>query len=460
MPYIFNKYYPARNIIFFLGEGLLIFLSLLFVNWLFKGTVNFLIDRYDCFQQALLVAFVFQLCLYYYDLYDLGDDLSIFMTATRITQAFGVGCIVLAVLYYLMPTIIISTRIFWTGYFLIYCLILVWRACFYYILQNKLFVQSILLVGTGKLAMDIAREIEGKYDSPYRILAFVGNKKPAYNPRKVGVYESIELLHGQLLEKQIDRIIVAFDDRRGSMPVEPLLDYKLSGIPVEQGISFYERLTGKIMVERANPSTIIFSHKFSIGRVQSLVKRCFDIGLSIVIFILALPVMVAAAIIIKFETPGPIFYSQERVGKGRKLFKILKFRSMVQDAEKDGAVWAATNDSRVTRFGGFIRKTRIDELPQLFNVIKGEMSLVGPRPERPMFVHELKKRIPYYDIRHSVRPGVTGSAQVSYPYGASEEDALRKLEYDLFYLKHISVALDLLLIFKTVKTVLFAKGGR
>jgi exopolysaccharide biosynthesis polyprenyl glycosylphosphotransferase len=209
-----------------------------------------------------------------------------------------------------------------------------------------------------------------------------------------------------------------------------------------------------------DPSWIVFSDGFSAGNVQLFGKRCIDILLSLILAVLCAPVMAGAALIIRMESPGPVFYKQERVGKARHLFQVIKFRSMVEDAEKDGAVWASTNDSRVTRFGSFMRKTRIDELPQLFNVLKGEMSLVGPRPERPVFVERLKEAIPFYDIRHAVRPGVTGWAQVCYPYGASEEDALRKLEYDLYYIKHMSVPLDLLVIFRTVKTVLFAKGGR
>jgi len=308
--------------------------------------------------------------------------------------------------------------------------------------------------------MDIAREVEGRHDSPYRIFAFIGRKEPDYNPRRVMVHEGFEPLHDELLEKKVDRIIVALDDRRGGTPIQDLLNYKLQGIAVEQGLSFFEKLTGKIMVERIDPSSIIFSDGFSVNRAQAFGKRFFDITLSLLLLTLSLPVIGLSALIIKLETPGPVLYSQERVGKGRRVFNVLKFRSMVQDAEKDGAVWATTNDCRVTRFGGFIRKVRIDELPQLFNVLRGEMSLVGPRPERPIFVERLKKTIPFYDIRHDVRPGVTGCAQVSYPYGASEEDALRKLEYDLYYLKHISISFDLMLIFKTVKTVLFAKGGR
>ena len=460
MPYIFNKYYPVRNIVFIIGEAVLIFISLFFVNWIYKGGSIFILDLPDTIPQILLVMVTFQLCLYFFDLYELRDDLSLPETAVKITQAFGAGCIILGAFYYFLPFIIISTRIFWSGYFIIYVLILLWRSSYNYILRHRLFVQSIIIIGTGRLAMDITHEIEERHDSPYRIVAFVGVEPPAYNPRNIDVFNDLFALQGMLLGNKVDRIVVALDDRRGGTPIDQLLNYKLQGIAIEQGVTFYERLTGKILVDKVEPSWIIFSDGFKIGRIQAFMKRGFDILLSSMLLVFTSPIMLLSAVIIKLESPGPVFYSQERVGKGRRSFEVLKFRSMVQDAEKHGAVWASKNDSRVTRYGQLIRKVRIDELPQLFNVIKGEMSLVGPRPERPVFVERLKEVIPYYDIRHDVRPGVTGWAQVCYPYGASEEDALRKLEYDLYYMKHMSFPLDCLVIFKTVKTVLFVKGGR
>ncbi|MCB2217359.1 TIGR03013 family XrtA/PEP-CTERM system glycosyltransferase [Desulfofustis glycolicus] len=460
MPYIFNKYYPLRSFVFLIGEALLIFFSLLLVSWLFKGTAILRIDLAICVQQALLVTLVFQSCLYFLDLYDFRSNFSMTETAVKITQAFGAGCIILGAFYYFMPAVTISSRIFWSGYFIIYILILLWRAAYNYVFKHRLFVQSIIIFGTGKLARDITREIEDRYDSPYRILGFAGAGRPDFNPRGIDVYQDMSVVQNLFPPERLDRIVVALDDRRGGTPIELLLNYKLQGVAVEEGARFFERLTGKIMVEKVDPSAIIYSDGFAIGKIQSYLKRGSDIILAVLLLLLASPIMLLAALIIKLESPGPFFYSQERVGKGRQTFNVLKFRSMVQDAEKNGAIWAAADDARVTRFGKFIRKTRIDELPQLFNVLKGEMSLVGPRPERPVFVEQLKKVIPFYDIRHDIRPGVTGWAQVCYPYGASEEDALRKLEYDLYYMKHISLALDVLVIFKTIKTVLFAKGGR
>lgn len=460
MPYIFNKYYPSRNIVFFLGEGTLIFLSMITVYWLFKGTGLFLIDWGLYASQAMIVTGVFQLCLYFFDLYDLSKDQSMPDTATRLTQAFGVGCIILAGIYYMAPPVMITTRIFWSGYLVASLVLLIYRFSYYLVLRKRMFVQGMVVIGTGKLANDIAIEVEGRQDSVYRILAFVGQGEPSYNPNKAPVVESIEALRKILPIEQIERIIVAPDDRRGATPVRTLLNCKMRGVAIEQGVNFYERMTGKILVERVDPSWIIFSDGFMLSRWKYMFKRILDIVSAGILLVLSLPVMILSALIIKLESPGPIFYKQERVGENSSFFKVIKFRSMCQDAEKNGAVWAKENDDRVTRFGAFIRKVRIDELPQLWNVLKGEMSLVGPRPERQIFVDELAKEIPYYNIRHGVKPGVTGWAQVCYPYGASKEDALRKLEYDLYYIKNISIALDLLVIFHTVKTVLFGRGAR
>jgi sugar transferase (PEP-CTERM system associated) len=460
MPYIFNKYYPSRNIVFFVGEGALIFLSMMTVYWLFKGTGLFLIDWALYAGQAMIVTCVFQLCLYFFDLYDLSRHQSMPDTATRLTQAFGVGCIILAGVYYMAPPVMITTRIFWSGYLVTSLVLLAYRFSYYLVLRKKMFVQGMVVIGTGRLANDIAMEVEGRQDSVYRILAFVGSEDPHYNPNKAPVVESLEDLRKVLPIEQVERIIVAPDDRRGATPVRTLLKCKMRGVAIEQGVTFYERMTGKILVERVDPSWIIFSDGFILSRWKYLFKRMLDIVSAVVLLVMFLPVMVISAIIIKLESKGPIFYKQERVGENSSIFKVIKFRSMCQDAEKNGAVWAKENDDRVTRFGGFIRKVRIDELPQLWNVLTGEMSLVGPRPERQVFVDELVKEIPYYNIRHGVKPGVTGWAQVCYPYGASKEDALRKLEYDLYYIKNISIALDLLVIFHTVKTVLFGKGAR
>lgn len=460
MPVLFNKYYPVRKMVFFLGEGFLIFLSLLLVDWFFLGTSLFFFDLLPNSFRALLVTIIFQLCLYFFDQYDLSEELSLPNTMTRMTQAFGVGCMLLGAIYYTVPFMIITARIFWLGYLVICLGLFSWRFIYYLILRKRLFAQKILVIGTGALASDLAREIEGVNDSVYKILGFVGGGEPTYNPHKAPVKATIEDYWESIHSFEIDRIIVALDDARGKTPIKALLQCKVKRIPIEQGTSFFEKITGRILVEKISPSWIIYSNGFALNRWTYHLKRFLDLIFAFVLLVITLPVTLITSLLIKLDSSGPIFYLQERVGERNRLFKVIKFRSMRTDAEKNGAVWASENDDRVTWVGGIIRHLRIDEIPQLINVFKGEMSLVGPRPERLVFVEELARKIPYYSIRHELKPGLTGWAQVCYPYGASELDALKKLEYDLYYMKNLSIALDLLVIFKTIKTVLFRKGAR
>lgn len=460
MPILFNKYYPIRTIVFILGEGALIFLSLLVVDWVMLGPDLFALDLLPHVARAFMVTFCFQLSLYLFDQYDLRQEVSLLDSFIQMTQAFGVGCILLSGIYYLIPWMIISSRVFWLGYLLICLSVALWRGIYYLILRKRIFVQDILLLGTGRLASDIARQIEGVQDSAYRIRGFVGEKEPDCNPHKVPVLPTLDDFAVLFTKDNLQRIVVALDKPRGATPINALLDCKMRGITIENGITFFERITGRILVERIAPSGIIFADGFSLNRYEYRLKGFGDFILSLILLMISLPVLLVTALCIKLESPGTIFYLQERVGEGNRLFKIIKFRSMRQDAEKHGPVWAKINDDRVTRVGEVIRRLRIDELPQLLNVMKGEMSLVGPRPERKIFVDQLEKKIPYYTIRHILKPGVTGWAQVCYPYGASELDAMKKLEYDLYYLKNASMTFDLSIILRTIKTVLFKKGSR
>ena len=255
-------------------------------------------------------------------------------------------------------------------------------------------------------------------------------------------------------------LIILCKEKLESNEIRDILAMKLSGIEVKSYFDYMIENEGKIEVEFISEEWLLQAYGFKILRsqIQNNIKRLFDIIMAIIIGIMTLPVMLVAAIIVRLESPGPIIYSQDRVGENGKEFKVHKFRSMRNDAEKDGAKWAQVNDPRVTKFGNFMRKTRIDELPQLVNVLKGQMSFIGPRPERMVFIKELEKEIPYYNLRHMVKPGLTGWAQVMYPYGASVEDARRKLEYDLYYIKHHSLYLDMMIMFMTFKTVVFGKG--
>jgi sugar transferase (PEP-CTERM system associated) len=295
-------------------------------------------------------------------------------------------------------------------------------------------------------------------------VGFVDNRpdlvgKSLINPKVIGVTSDIACL---VDEYDVDRIVVAVKDRRGKLPTDELLNLTLSGrVAVEDCASYYERLTGKIATEMLRPSWLIFSRGNRFSDLARHIRRVVNAGLAVVGFILSLPIMMMVAIAIKLESRGPIFYTQERVGKNGRTFKIIKFRSMRVDAEQvSGPVWAGEDDPRVTLVGRIIRRLRFDELPQFINVLRGDMNFVGPRPERPVFVEQLSEIIPYYSQRHLVKPGLTGWAQIKYPYGSSVEDAIEKLMYDLYYIKNQSLLLDAMIVFETIKTVLFGRGGR
>lgn len=460
MPYIFQKYYPWRNILFVLSEGGLIFIIIncVFISWAGAAEYTELLPVYIF--RAIVVTFVFQVCFYFFDLYDHTIIPQFSDHLLKVLQTFGVGCIVLAFLYYMFPPLTISTRVFWSGLLAVGLVILFWRFTYFQILEHRIFDQPVALVGTGKLAGQIVSAIEEKKDCGHKVVAFVGDENSPVVKQGLPVFGDAAGLQPLCEKGTVEKIVLALDERRGVMPMSELIQYKFMGIEILDAVGFYEKLTGKIMVERVNPSWMLFSEGFYVGRMKEKLKRATDIAASLCMLLLSLPVFLVSAAVICLESPGGAFYRQERVGQKGRVFSIIKFRSMYEDSEKDGPVWAQTEDSRVTRFGGFIRKTRIDELPQLINVLRGDMSFVGPRPERPVFVSELEEKIPFYSIRHAVKPGITGWAQIYYPYGASEEDALRKLEYDLYYIKNLSLGMDLATIFQTIKVVLFQKGAR
>jgi len=282
---------------------------------------------------------------------------------------------------------------------------------------------------------------------------FTGVQRPSI----IGDFSQISSICTQM---KVDRIVVALDERRGKLPVEQLLFCRLKGIRVDEGATFTENLCAKLSVENLYPSALIFSDGFKRSLIIRKLKRGIDIVCSLAGLLLLTPLSLAIAAAIRLESAGPVFYRQERIGEDGVPFSILKFRSMGVDAEKNGPVWAAAKDERVTKVGRFIRKLRLDEIPQMINVLKGEMSFVGPRPERPFFVQRLEKEIPFYFHRHTVKPGITGWAQIYHPYGASTEDAMQKLKYDLYYIKHMNFLMDFRIILETIKVVLLGRGAR
>ena len=454
---LFNRHVSTRSLTVFAGELLLIFGSVALAASLQPGT-----DLGASLWKIGLVTVVCQLCLYYNDFYDLTLVYSSRELIVRLLQAVGAASIVLAALYFTMPSLMIGDGIFVSALVVFVVGILGWRLLFNYLTGSLRLQERILVVGTGETARKVVRQILDQREFAYRVIGFIDDDATRIGERIVnpGIVGTPADMAALIATHQIDRIVVGLSDRRGKLPVEELLRAKMAGIRVEDATTTYERVTGKILIDDLRPSWLIFSDGFHVSRITRWMKRSIDLALALVLFVLASPLMVLTAIAILVETGRPLLYCQERVGENGKIFTLCKFRSMRQDAEIGGTpIWATDGDNRITRVGRFIRKTRLDELPQIWNVVLGAMSFVGPRPERPYFVAELAREIPFYSQRHVVKPGLTGWAQVKYRYGASLEDAMEKLRYDLYYIKHLSVFFDLTIVFDTVKVVLFRKGA-
>lgn len=464
---IFKQYYPIRNVLFIIGEGVLIYTAVLLSFGILMGGLSSSINSWVLLK-ALLIMMVCQLCIYYNDLYDLQVADSYSELGIRLMQALGAASILLAGVYLVFPEAIIGQGVFLVSTAIAILLIVLWRFGYKIILTYGLFNENIILLGTGDLSEKIISEIEEKKDCGYSIEMVVpekGSDQPIKSYSKEINSSDCELSYKNLCQlakkSNIKKIVVAIQQRRGAFPLNELLECRVEGFNIIEGNTFYEMLTGKLIVDQINPAWLIFSAGFKKSLRKRTMKRVVDILLSLTLLLLLLPLNIVVAICIKLESKGPVIFSQDRVGEKRKIYTMHKFRSMVQDAEKkSGPVWASEEDDRITRVGRIIRKLRIDEIPQLWNVLKGEMSFVGPRPERDHFVKQLEENIPYFGERFTVKPGLTGWAQVSYGYGASIEDAKEKLNYDLFYTKNFSILMDLMIVMKTVKIVLFGKGAR
>jgi len=393
----------------------------------------------------------------------------------RTSISLILGSLALLVVYYVFPKVLIGRGIF--GYAVLCSLIglSIIRTVIYHKFDGKALRRKILVLGVGDFASNITEfgGSQAKNGSSSRVLAppyasYVIHGFVRIDDEEIKISDKFLVNVGDDLvqycyEYEIDEIVLAISDRRKKMPVDELLHCKLANINVIDFVAFWEREKGMLRLDMLNPSWLIFSDSGAKGAIGNMLSRLFDILFSFVILFLMFPVLIITAILIYAENgfKGPIFYRQVRVGLDGVNFNLLKFRSMVVDAEKDGqAQWASQTDSRVTLIGKFIRKVRIDELPQLLNILRGDMSIVGPRPERPEFVSELEKEIPFFGTRHSVKPGLAGWAQLKYPYGASQEDAYNKLQYDLYYVKNHSIFMDALILLQTVEVILLGKGAR
>jgi sugar transferase (PEP-CTERM system associated) len=415
--------------------------------------------------RSSLIGAVLQLCLHYCDLYDLRSLSDRRGLVIGLIRSLGAASVILALLYFWVPALRTGRGVIVIATFPIIALVAGVRFTFEWLSLRIRPAERLLIVGTNGAAVNLAKELwQRRHELGVELVGFVDTDPakigtPLINP---GVIGAIGQIPDIVRERKVDRVVVSLADARGKLSMNELLAMKLNeGIRFDHLASVYEQYTGKIAVENLRPSWMIFSEGFRKSRFVALGKRCIDFALASIGLLIAAPVMAAVAAAIRASSPGPVLYHQTRVGKNGRTFTIHKFRSMRVDAEaRTGPVWSGGQaDPRVTRLGRLMRRTRLDELPQLWNVLAGDMSFVGPRPERPEFVAELTKQIPYYGERHVVRPGLTGWAQVRHVYASTIEDSLEKLQYDLFYIKHMSLAFDLFIALDTVKTVLVRRGS-
>jgi sugar transferase (PEP-CTERM system associated) len=463
---MFNKTW--RSFILVSGETVLLVAAVVISSVVIGGDQAWeLVTDNTAFLRVLLIVLVCQVCLHYTDLYDLRTIHTRSDLARRLLRAIGATSLILGIAYWLFPLLVVQQGVFLLSALLALLLVMAWRSTFDMVTSHLAPRERLLLVGTSPAAIVLARELfERRQELGVDIVGFVDPDPtrvgaPVINPGVVGTIDDIPGLTARM---KVDRVVVSLSDARGKLPMDHLLDVRLrSGVLFDHLASVYEEYTGKIALENLRPSWLVFSTGFRKTRLLIITKRTFDVIAAVCGVILSLPLTILTAIVVKLESPrDPVLYHQERVGLNGATFTIHKFRTMRSDAEvSTGPVWSGgDNDPRITRVGHFMRKTRLDEIPQLWNVLRGDMSLIGPRPERPSFVEKLTEQIPFYGQRHVVKPGVTGWAQVRYSYGASVEDALEKMQYDLYYVKHMSLMFDLMIALETIKTVVLRRGAR
>jgi sugar transferase (PEP-CTERM system associated) len=431
MANVFVQRQTRRSMLLFASESALISgVVVLSTSMLLRDGAPAALDDTAALWKTLLVALVSQLCLYYADSHDFGLNTDRRELLVRILQGLGASSLVLGTVYFWFPGLIIGHGVVALAAVLATAIVVGWRI--------ELQQSGVEIVGLVDTEPGSARG----------------------DSHGLGVIGTVEDIPAIVRARAVDRVIVSLADARGKLPMATLLRMKLDGVRFDHLASVYEEYTGKIAVENLRPSWLIFADGFRKTRTLTVSKRLADAIVAAAALVLLSPFLLLLAIAIKLTSRGPALYHQQRVGQDGRLFRVHKFRSMRDDAERaTGPVWARRGDDRVTCIGGFLRRARLDELPQLWNILIGQMSLVGPRPERPEFVSALSEQIPFYAQRHVVKPGLTGWSQVRYTYGASVEDAMEKLQYDLFYIKHLSIGLDLLIVLQTVKTVLLRRGA-
>jgi sugar transferase (PEP-CTERM system associated) len=451
---IFNLYVPSRKVVLVIGQIAMTCAAFALAIRVRSGGSSSIVLSEHWLWKILAVTIVALVCSHFLDLYDwnaLADPTEVYY---RIFGLIGILALILAVLTYVFPQLLVGRNILSTGLFFLAFSWILWRWAFGRLLVLPVLRERVYLLGDGQIAKGIIDSIRNRPELGMDIVGWEGEGRTEGRPG-----ESLTKICRPGAKASVNRVIVALKDRRAAMPVDELLNLRMSGVRIEDGTSLLEKLSGRIEVDELHPSWLIFGDGFRLTQPYSFVHTIFPTILALILSALTLPLIPLIVVLIKMSSPGPALYRQTRVGLRGKLFNCYKFRTMKVDAEADtGATWATDDDPRITKVGSILRRTRIDEIPQLWNVLRGDMEFVGPRPERPEFVEWLSKEIPFYSLRLAVPPGITGWAQVCYKYGNSVEDAKEKLRYDLYYIKNRSVGFDFMILVQTIKTVLLGQG--
>jgi sugar transferase (PEP-CTERM system associated) len=454
---LFNVYIPVRTLVLLIGEALIVWTSFLLGAVYELREDSYLVLNYEGgYFKILGVTVLVLLCSHWLDLYDTARLNTKGELYFRLLMVPGVLAFILAGIAYVRPEYLLGSGSSAVGLLILTVALFGWRLGFAWLVQLPILVERVYVLGTGERAQRVVLGLRQNPEIGVEIASWTGKMEGAVTRDSVAAH-LMEVVHRQ----RVHRVIVAMPDRRGTIPMPELLQLRMQGVKIEEATSWLEKISGKIEVENLYPSWLVFGEGFRRSTAFILVRRVVSIVISLTGLVLALPLFPLIMLAIRLDSKGPVFYTQTRVGKAGRIFKVVKFRTMRLDAEAaSGPKWAGDNDPRVTRVGRFLRSSRLDEIPQLWCVLKGDMAFVGPRPERPEFIEWLSKEIPYYGVRHMVRPGLTGWAQVKYKYGSTVEDSREKLQYDLFYIKNASIGLDLLIMFLTVKTVLLRRGAQ
>jgi sugar transferase (PEP-CTERM system associated) len=453
---LFKVYYPLRTLVLLAGEALIVWVSFVLGTMLRNQDSWLLLNVEGGYIKILVVTGAVLLLSHWLDLYDSSSASKSWEQSLRILMVLGFVALTLSAVGFLYPTFLPGNGATLFGIIILTGTLFCWRGAYGWMVKQPFLRERVYVLGTGERAERLVRGLRERSTMGIEVVGWTGDVEGELTRDSVASH-----LLAMTRSSRVHRVIVAMPDRRGTLPVEELLDLRLGGLKVEEATSWLEKMSGRIEVDQLLPSWLIFAEGFRFSTFFRLVRRLLNFSVALIALVFSLPLLPFIVLAVKLGSPGPALYRQQRVGRRGKIFYCYKFRTMRQDAEADtGATWAADDDPRITRVGKFLRSSRLDEIPQLWCVLKGDMHFVGPRPERPEFVEWLSQEIPYYGVRHVVRPGITGWAQVQYKYGNTLDDAREKLQYDLFYIKNASIGLDMLIMFQTIKIVLLGRGAQ